>query len=115
MWTIIEMNVAIICACLPQMRPLIVKVFPKIMASYSRERSHGKTPYGSAFSASHKSKSDESRWARVEADKAAIHMSTVRKSDNNSEEYILGEDKSMHIQKTVGYSVEYSKDSHEHV
>ncbi|KXJ94865.1 hypothetical protein Micbo1qcDRAFT_221338 [Microdochium bolleyi] len=34
MWTIIEMNVAIICSCLPQLRPLVVKLFPKLVPSY---------------------------------------------------------------------------------
>ncbi|RYP00878.1 hypothetical protein DL763_000508 [Monosporascus cannonballus] len=43
MWTIIEMNVAIICACLPQIRPLLVKLFPKLTQAYrsSRERDNG--------------------------------------------------------------------------
>ncbi|KAI0480072.1 hypothetical protein GGR56DRAFT_251998 [Xylariaceae sp. FL0804] len=34
MWTLIEMNVAIACACLPQIRPLIVKLFPRLMPTY---------------------------------------------------------------------------------
>lgn len=41
MWTVIEMNVAIVCSCLPQLRPLVVKLFPRLLPSYyfaSRER-----------------------------------------------------------------------------
>ncbi|KAJ1335004.1 hypothetical protein MN608_01737 [Microdochium nivale] len=34
MWTVIEMNVAIICSCLPQLRPLVVKLFPRLVPSY---------------------------------------------------------------------------------
>ncbi|KAJ2891353.1 hypothetical protein MKZ38_000557 [Zalerion maritima] len=35
MWTIVEMNVAIVCACLPMLRPLIVKFFPRLMPKSS--------------------------------------------------------------------------------
>ncbi|KAI0128286.1 hypothetical protein BJ170DRAFT_322745 [Xylariales sp. AK1849] len=116
MWTIIEMNVAIICACLPQIRPLIVMLFPKLMpASFSRDRS-GKPQYGSGFSNRCKSKpsmGEDGQWAHIDG-RDGVHMTNIRKGDASSEEYILQDDKT-HIQKTVGYSVEFSKESRERV
>ncbi|KAK7743668.1 hypothetical protein SLS62_010537 [Diatrype stigma] len=35
-WTIVEMNVAILCACLPQVRPMIAWLFPKLVQFYHR-------------------------------------------------------------------------------
>ncbi|KAH8674315.1 hypothetical protein BX600DRAFT_433899 [Xylariales sp. PMI_506] len=116
MWTIIEMNVAIICACLPQIRPLIAKVFPKLMATYSRDRA-AKVPYpsGSGFSGrfrSNPSSTDEGTWAHIEG-KDGVNLTNIHKGGTPSEEHILqpeDDDKNLQIQKTVGYSVEYSKD-----
>lgn len=39
-----------------------------------------------------------------------ILMTSPRKGDASSEEYILQDDKGLCIRKTVGYSVEYSKE-----
>ncbi|ORY59185.1 uncharacterized protein BCR38DRAFT_498924 [Pseudomassariella vexata] len=115
MWTIIEMNVAIVCACLPQIRPLIVKLFPKLMSgSFSpRDRPSGKTPYDSAFSRGIRHSQAnyvDNDWEHGDC-KDGFNMTNIRKGDAGSEEYILHEDKSLQIQKTVGYSIEFSKDS----
>ncbi|RDH23231.1 hypothetical protein M747DRAFT_338926 [Aspergillus niger ATCC 13496] len=41
-WSFVESNVAIICACLPPLRPLLVRIFPKLipsrMRSYQRDK-----------------------------------------------------------------------------
>lgn len=109
MWTTIEMNVAILCACLPQIRPLIVKFFPKLMAaSYSNGRS-ARMPCDNDWPKIGKgnpSSSEESRWVHVQS-KDGIHLTNIRRGDTSSEEYILQDDKTIH--KTVGYSVEFSK------
>ncbi|KAI1434886.1 hypothetical protein GGR50DRAFT_361596 [Xylaria sp. CBS 124048] len=44
MWTIIEMSVAIVCACLPQIRPLIVKLLPPILVRYCDLTKRGSRP-----------------------------------------------------------------------
>ncbi|KAI0140576.1 hypothetical protein BJ166DRAFT_604139 [Pestalotiopsis sp. NC0098] len=109
MWTTIEMNVAILCACLPQIRPLIVKFFPKLMAaSYSNGRS-ARMPCDNdrpKMGKGNPSSSEESRWVHVQS-KDGIHLTNIRRGDTSSEEYILQDDKTIH--KTVGYSVEFSK------
>ncbi|KAH6654872.1 hypothetical protein BKA67DRAFT_624235 [Truncatella angustata] len=109
MWTVIEMNVAIMCACLPQIRPLLVRLFPKAMpASYSNGPL-GRPPYNSGFTKGPKGspcKSEGSGWNHIEG-KDAIHLTKVRKGDTSSEEYILQDDNTIH--KTVGFSVEFSK------
>jgi hypothetical protein len=110
MWTIIEMNVSIICACLPQIRPLIVKLFPKLMpASYGPGRSDKRPPFDSGLTSgprSHPYPSHDSPWIPIES-KDAINLTKVRKGESISEEDAFQDDKA--IQKTVGYSVEYSR------
>lgn len=143
MWTIIEMNVAIVCACLPMIRPLIVKIFPKLMPKSSSRNKYGYGYGGTSGKASRGYISNNSHdrteppeWSRVDG-QDGINMTTIRKGDQSSEEYILHEDKTqqqqqqhphassaaeqdmgpssgsaknpMSIQKTIQYSIEYSK------
>ncbi|KAI3336280.1 hypothetical protein HD806DRAFT_125 [Xylariaceae sp. AK1471] len=115
MWTIIEMSVAIICACLPQIRPLVVKLFPRLMPTYyhSGERSSHRPTFGSSLVKSYGSRqqaSDEGKWARIEC-QDGINLTSIRKGDVGSELPSTSKDgiTSMGIQKTVQYSVEYSK------
>ncbi|KAI1799457.1 hypothetical protein F4811DRAFT_565537 [Daldinia bambusicola] len=123
MWTIIEMNVALVCACLPQIRPLIIKWFPRLMPAYysnSREQSDKRPAYSSnGLSTSHPSsseshsKSEEGKWMRMNAGKAGYegtNQSDFRRADSSSDEYMLHEEKGLQIQKTVQYTVEYSPD-----
>lgn len=42
-WTAAECNVAIICASLPFLRPLISRLFPRLLSSHSRT-GYGRTP-----------------------------------------------------------------------
>ncbi|KAF3067245.1 hypothetical protein GL218_08465 [Daldinia childiae] len=123
MWTIIEMNVALVCACLPQIRPLIIKWFPKLMPTYysnSRDNSDKRAAYTSSglpksypsSSESH-SKSEEDKWARINNGKIGYegaNLANFRRADSSSEEYTLHEEKGLQIQKTVQYTVEYSPD-----
>ncbi|KAF2964837.1 hypothetical protein GQX73_g8757 [Xylaria multiplex] len=78
MWTTIEMSVAIVSACLPQIRPLIVKLFPKIMPTIECEGGIDLAAIrkGDAFSG------------------------TASTSENRSA--------GVGIQRTVGYKVDYS-------
>ncbi|KAI8627300.1 hypothetical protein F5Y19DRAFT_486886 [Xylariaceae sp. FL1651] len=115
MWTIIEMSVAIICACLPQIRPLVVKVFPKLMPSYynSKDRSNQKDAFGSNLLksyGSHQQTSEEGKWSRIEY-QDGVSLTRIRKGDMGSQEPSthLGGCPGIGIQKTVQYSVEYSK------
>jgi hypothetical protein len=44
-WTAAECNVAIICACLPFLRPIISRIFPKLLStnSHNRYTTYGRT------------------------------------------------------------------------
>ncbi|KAI1422054.1 hypothetical protein F5Y12DRAFT_658377 [Xylaria sp. FL1777] len=116
MWTVIEMNVAIICACLPQIRPLIVKLFPKIMpaSSASKDRTGNKATVRSSVLNScgsrQQSSEDGGRWLRIECHDG-ISLTSILKGDVTPGTPSIREDAgtSVGIQKTVGYSVEYSK------
>jgi hypothetical protein len=136
MWTVIEMNVALVCACLPMVRPLIVKIFPRLMPKSSSNK-YGNTASKSGFSnrgyiMSHsQDRAEPSGWTHEGKD--GITMTTIRKGDQSSEEYILHDTadpsesgvvldqarqatvgplskNAFGIQKTVQYSVEYTKD-----
>lgn len=125
MWTIIEMNVAIVCACLPQIRPLIVKWFPRLMPSYysgSRDRSDKRATYTGSSNLPRSrandnggnfSSPDDGRWTRINNGSAAQDSTSqpnIRKRDSSSEEYMLQDEKGFQIHKTVQYTVEYSPD-----
>ncbi|TGJ81300.1 hypothetical protein E0Z10_g7465 [Xylaria hypoxylon] len=102
MWTTIEMSVAIICACLPQIRPLIVKLFPKIMPTYgsSKDRPGPKATFGSSIvksCGSHQQTSEEvGKWYRIECEDG-INLASIHKGDPFSRT------------PSTWYSVEYSR------
>ena len=125
MWTMIEMNVAIVCACLPMIRPLLVKLFPRLISKSGSSRKYGNKAGTSGFgskgyiSSRSQDGTEPNEWSGA---KDNIHMANIRKGDQSSEEYILHDDKnptqleagSSHagkgIHKTIQYSVEYSKE-----
>ncbi|KAI0883578.1 uncharacterized protein GGS22DRAFT_195248 [Annulohypoxylon maeteangense] len=122
MWTVIEMNVAIVCACLPQIRPLIVRWFPKLMPAFynSDERSDKHTPCSSSSSSKpypcngnrSYTKPGEIRWTHMNGGKAGqdgTNLPNLRKDDLEPE-CTLQDEKGLHIHRTVQYTVEYSPD-----
>lgn len=130
MWTVIEMNVAIVCACLPMIRPLIVKVFPRLMPKSSSNNNHryGAASYGAkSFMTGHSQAHDKNEWMQIDG-KDGIQMMAMKKpGSTGSEESILGTvtthagpstgegswqeapGPATGIQKTVQYSIEYSE------
>lgn len=115
MWTIIEPNVAVICASLPILRPLVVKLFPALKSKNSANR------YGSSGYAEQPKRTRRSQriphgndWAESSRKPNGIHMATLRGSNSNagSEENILPlgqNDTSAGIQKTVEYTIQFSE------
>ncbi|KAI1102561.1 hypothetical protein F4804DRAFT_261064 [Jackrogersella minutella] len=125
MWTVIEMNVAIVCACLPQIRPLIVRWFPKLMPSCHsnpRECYDRRTTYtgSSGFSISYPcnssrnyTKPDEAKWTRINNGRPGqdgLGPPALRRGDSCSDGYRMQDDKGLKIHKTVQYTVQYSPD-----
>lgn len=118
MWTVIEMNVSIVCACLPMVRPLIVKVFPKIMP-----RSGGNQKYESSPTDGSKSFMTGLSQASTKNERldgcggkdSGVQMPTPKRpgSRAGSDDSILGVDEPtdpthpFYIQKTSHYAVEY--------
>lgn len=45
-WTAAECNVAIICSCLPFLRPIISRIFPNLLSTASYNRYTGTRPVG---------------------------------------------------------------------
>ncbi|KAK5652250.1 hypothetical protein OQA88_10747 [Cercophora sp. LCS_1] len=111
LWTIIEFNLAIVCASLPSVRILLAKVFPRIFRGSSLARYRSGEPRSGAVAAAggswgHKA-NVSAGWSRVHSGgRASISMSAVmsRRDETSSEEIIL-EHKG--IKKTVQYDVEY--------
>ena len=48
-WSAVELNVAIICACLPMLKPLLVRMFPHLLGSTGRQNSSGARAYGYGY------------------------------------------------------------------
>ncbi|KAM0250028.1 hypothetical protein ACHAQJ_008797 [Trichoderma viride] len=114
MWTIIEPNVAIICACLPTLRQLVVKLFPALQSKSSANR-YGTPGYAKKSRATGGSQiplGDD--WVEPSSKSNGIHMATIRRNNSNagSEDSILAggqNDANNRIQKTVEYSIQYSE------
>ena len=101
-WTIVEYNLAIVCASLPSVRVLLVRLFPNAFPSSSRHRSGvsggGVGRSGAGAGASWNTRSSSNGWSRVEASKP-------RRDETSSEEIIL--ESYGGIKKTVQYDVEF--------
>jgi hypothetical protein len=103
LWTIIEFNLAIVCACLPSVRVILVRIFPRVFrgSSVGRHRMHGE---GHSSSAMPGGSWNQKGWAHHVDRKVAI-TSKLRREES-SEDIIL-ERHHGGIQKTVRYDVEY--------
>jgi len=129
MWTIVEPNVAVVYSCLPILRPFVVKLIPGLRSR--RYGSHGTPGYATGGTSTTTSKSRVTLgirkrtdcpphdWVELGGIKSAqgVHHAAVRRpgSYTGSEEGILsgmGEPAvadGSGIQKTVEYSIQYSK------
>ena len=43
-WGAVEVNLAIICACLTTLKPLVVRIWPTLLASTTRHETYGEKP-----------------------------------------------------------------------
>ncbi|XXG99648.1 hypothetical protein Hte_005989 [Hypoxylon texense] len=95
-WTVIEENVAIICACLPMCKGPLNWLFPSIFASTTRRASGGYKP-----SQHNTDSSSRNYWAPIRGDSEMLSTRVTsvqgRKSTaaNHSQEYMLEETKSV--------------------
>ncbi|KAL6864649.1 putative PTH11-typeG-protein-coupled receptor [Trichoderma novae-zelandiae] len=91
MWTIIEPNVAVICASLPILRPLVVRLFPALESKSSANRygSSGYAEQSGTAGGGRMTRVDE--WVDPDVNAKGIHTATIQRSDSNagSEESIL--------------------------
>ena len=127
MWTIIEPNVAVLCACLPMIRPFLVKFFPKFMSrgtgsggNSSNKRQFDIVTYGSKSNNTGRGSQlrGKEEWMELEGrNPNTLHMTTVERNPSvtgSDEEVMLDAarrslDRAQEgIQKTVQYTVEYS-------
>lgn len=114
MWTIIEPNVAVICACLPILRPLVVRLFPSLRSKSSANR-YGTSGYGTPSGLTGGSKRARGdNWTEPGAKPNDIHMANIQRSNSNagSEESILAggqHNANNGIHKTVEYTIQYSE------
>ncbi|KAK0641802.1 hypothetical protein B0T16DRAFT_431481 [Cercophora newfieldiana] len=104
LWTIIEFNLAIVCACLPSIRVVLVRMFPGAFRGTSLARHHvGGEGHSGATAGSWGNKS---AWSRVQGvDRKVAITSKLRRDETSSEEIILEHHGG--IKKTVRYDIEY--------
>ncbi|KAF3808056.1 hypothetical protein GCG54_00012635 [Colletotrichum gloeosporioides] len=99
LWTLIEDNLAIICACLPMCRLPLTYIFPTVFAS-KQGSSNGSSGYGSAprsskgnFTHAGTSRNDwhpyQGREEKTATHLTSVHANRPRLGDDSSEEYIL--------------------------
>ena len=118
MWTILEYNLAMVCLCLPSVRVLLVRGFPRYFKSAasrgSNARSAGLNAGVKTWPSATARNNDTGNWTRAdgEPDRIGRH----RKSHTESQEIILAEEVSdvergttgpAGIKKTVEYEVEF--------
>lgn len=121
LWTMIEQNVAIICACMPMCRLPLAFLFPTIFGNHSRSQSNYQ--YGSNDGRSNTNGSQHSRWQPYggPSKTGGVTHSIVHHSDETSEEYILSSVKieapkegleagHRAIRKTTQYEISYEND-----
>ncbi|RBQ93919.1 hypothetical protein VDGD_03083 [Verticillium dahliae] len=137
LWTMIEQNVAIICACLPMCRLPLAFLFPSTFGSTSRQRSSYK--YGGSNNSHNAARSNKtsnnmsssqhssshSAWQPYggPAKTGGANRSIVHHSDDMSEEYILtsvkrqgsedegdGDGDAGAIRKTTRYEISYERE-----
>jgi hypothetical protein len=115
MWTILELNIAIICACLPMCRMPLAKLFPKLFPSTGSTH-----PNTYAFTHAGTGKNDWTPSTNDRGHGRSQLASVVGGGDNNSEEFILHERNGTHlhptgpdsrIQMTTQFEVRY-EDTH---
>ncbi|KAI1187209.1 hypothetical protein F5B17DRAFT_440469 [Nemania serpens] len=106
MWTIIEMSLAIVCACLPPMRSLLVKIFAQLKSTYSR--SVAKIRPVKVIRSPRPTNEDEGKWSRMQP--GGIKTTTICRRGSGSEIPPLNADGTvnMSIRKTVVFRIEYS-------
>ena len=93
MWTIVEPNVAVVCACLPILRPFVVKLFPSLR-SKGDSNAYGTPGYGTGKSrAMTVSQSRGGRdWVELGGVRSTgMHLASIQRPSSNtgSEESIL--------------------------
>ena len=129
MWTIIEPNVAVMCACLPMIRPFLVQFFPKFLSRGTGKGSSGLNgksgtsgTYGSRsnYTGQGSQLRDNLDWLELDGRAPqTMHMTTVKRTESlegSDEEIMLSEAArrsfdAAHqrgIQKTMQYRVEFS-------
>jgi hypothetical protein len=104
LWTIIEFNLAVVCACLPSIRIILAKIFPRFFrgSSVARHR-HDEIHHSGATGGSWGNKSN---WSRVNGMDRKVAISSKLRRDESSSEDIILEDHGG-IKKTVRYDIEY--------
>jgi hypothetical protein len=99
MWTIIEMNFAVLCAALPSTRVLLARLFPKQFGTAYIKTKASTAPW--------ESNNYNSGWSKV--DRNTVVMTNINKG--TSSEALTDEPSPDGIQKTTAYKVEFDSAS----
>lgn len=117
MWTVLEANVAIICACLPMSRILLAALFPRIFSLSSTSRTGEAGGYGNLSKQRQGTSNNNSTGLVPSVIKSNIHSSVSGRRDSG-EEYILQDrservakdEESGGIRKVTQFTVRYDDD-----
>jgi len=105
LWTIIEFNLAIVCACLPSVRVVLARMFPSVFRGTSLVRHRVDEHHSGATAGG--SWGNKSAWSRVHGVDRKVAVSSKLGRDETSSEDIILEHQGGGIKKTVRYDIEY--------
>ncbi|KAI1754242.1 hypothetical protein F4782DRAFT_528677 [Xylaria castorea] len=111
MWTMIEMSLAIICACLPQIRPLATKLlFPKVKSACCNLKNKLR-PVKPDSDPRQASDGEEEKWTHIASQNGVKLTNVICRGDAGAgiPSADEGVDRKTKILKTMDYTLEYSK------
>jgi hypothetical protein len=106
-WTIIEPNIAIICACLPMCRVPLARLFPKLFPGSDASRSAT-----NPFTHTGTSKNDWTPSQVGRKDRKQATASIVASRDSGSEEFILNDRNGTYLESVTGSKPAIQKTTH---
>ncbi|POR31766.1 Uncharacterized protein TPAR_08008 [Tolypocladium paradoxum] len=125
LWTMIEENVAIICACLPMCRMVLAWIFPKTFRNASSATGGNTSGPTYTFGQGRSVQSQNGDWKPYSGPPQAggLNRSVVQHSDDTSEDFILTtlpntvlrDDREGAIRKTTQYQISYEKNPYRKV
>ncbi|KAL1837084.1 hypothetical protein VTJ49DRAFT_4312 [Mycothermus thermophilus] len=81
-WTMLEVSIAIIVACIPTIKPVVSRFFPRFLASYPNRSDDDTEPWSGTLDQGRRR-----RYRQCGDDTIDMHLETIKASDHDSTEH----------------------------